>query len=74
MQLQLERRWTEKLAQLPESGMGYQRVRVRLKAGRAIENALVFNASVLEVPDSAAAFRPDEIVEIELTGPDRSGR
>jgi hypothetical protein len=45
MRLELDPRWTQKLAQLPESGMGYQGVRVRLKAGRTIEDALVFNAT-----------------------------
>jgi hypothetical protein len=33
---------------MPESGMGYQRVLVRLKAGRVIKNALVYNVRVLE--------------------------
>jgi hypothetical protein len=66
MRLQLERRWTEKLARLPEAGMGYQRVHVRLKAGRTVEHALVYNASILEVPDEIAPFAPEDIAEIEL--------
>lgn len=66
MQLQLDRRWTEKLARLPESGMGYQRVRVRLKAGRTIDDALVYNASLLEVPEGVAPFSPQDIDEIEM--------
>jgi hypothetical protein len=67
MQLQLDPRWTQKLARLPESGMGYQRVRVLLKAGRTIEDALVFNASVLQVADDVAPFRSQDIDDIELT-------
>lgn len=66
MRVQLDRRWSEKLAQLPESGMGYQRVRVRLKAGRTVDDALVYNASVLEVPDDVAPFDPEDIAEIDL--------
>jgi hypothetical protein len=66
MQLQLDPRWTQKLARLPESGMGYQRVRVLLKAGRTIEEALVFNASVLQVADDVAPFRSQDIDDIEL--------
>ena len=49
MRLNLDSRWTQKLARLPESGMGYQRVRVRLKAGSTIESALVVNAAGLQV-------------------------
>jgi len=66
MRLELDPRWTQKLAQLPESGMGYQGVRVRLKAGRTIEDALVFNATVLQVADDVAPFRTQDIAEIEL--------
>ena len=67
MQLQLDRRWIDKLARLPESGMGYQRVRVRLRAGRIIENALVFNATFLQVADDAPVFEPQDIADIEVT-------
>lgn len=65
MRLELGRRWTEKLARLPESGMGYQRVRVRLEDGRTIDDALVYNARVLEVPDDAPSFGPQDIDDIE---------
>jgi hypothetical protein len=67
MQLTLDQHWTEKLARLPETGMGYQQVRVKLKIGRTIENALVFNASVLEVAETIPPFRSEDITEIELT-------
>ena len=66
MRVQLDRRWTEKLAQMPESGMGYQRVRVRLKAGRTVDEALVYNASVLEVPDGVEPFGAQDIAQIAL--------
>ena len=66
MKLDLERRWIDKLAQMPESGMGYQRVRVRLKVGRTIEDALVFNASVLHVSDDIPPFSLQDIADIEL--------
>lgn len=46
--------------------MGYQRVRVHLKAGRTIDNALVYNAKILEVPDEVAPFRPQDIDDIEV--------
>ena len=67
MQVRLDHHWSEKLARFPESGMGFQRVRVRLKAGRTIENALVFNGCVLEVPKDESTFKAADIAEIELT-------
>jgi len=46
--------------------MGYQRVQVRLRTGRTINDALVYNASVLEIPDSVAPFRAQDIDDIEM--------
>lgn len=66
MRLELAQRWCDKLARMPETGMGYQRVRVRLKAGRTIDGALVYNAKVLEVPDEAPPFRSQDIDDIEV--------
>jgi hypothetical protein len=51
MRIKLDRRWTERLLELPESGMGYQRVDVRLADGRELKDVVVFNAVELEVPD-----------------------
>ncbi len=69
MRLALERQWTERLLDLPESGMGYQRVRVRLRDGRTVEKAIVFNGTVLEVPDGAPTFDGPEIAAIDLLTP-----
>lgn len=66
MQLKLEHRWTERLATLPESGMGYQRVRVRLKDGRVLHNATVLNAQILQVPEGVRPFASGDIDAIEL--------
>jgi hypothetical protein len=66
VRLNLECGWTEKLSRMPESGMGYQRVRVRLKMGLTIEDALVFNGSVLQVSDDLPAFNLEDIADIEL--------
>ena len=65
MQLALEKKWTERLVELPESGMGYQRVRVRLKDGRTLEDVVVFNAETLSLPDTVKQFTPGDIVAIE---------
>lgn len=61
MRLKLERRWTERLLGLPESGMGYQRVDVRLTDGRELKNVVVFNAEEMEVPDEFAQAKIKDI-------------
>lgn len=43
--------WIDRLARLPESGMGWQRVDVELSGGRRLENCLVRNAEILESPE-----------------------
>ena len=54
MRLRLEQRWTERLLELPESGMGYQRVDIRFANGRTLKDVAVFNAEEFEVPDELA--------------------
>ena len=54
MRIKLEQRWTTRLLELPESGMGYQRVDVRLADGRELWDLLVFNAEEIEVPGELA--------------------
>ena len=50
MRIKLDQHWTKRLLQLPESGMGYQRVDVRLADGRELRDVLVFNCEEMEVP------------------------
>ena len=54
MRIRLEPRWTKRLLELPESGMGYQRVDIRLVDGRELKDVVVFNAEEIEVPDEYA--------------------
>ena len=54
MRIKLEPRWTKRLLELPESGMGYQRVDIRLVDGRELKDVVVFNAEEIEVPDEFA--------------------
>ena len=63
MRIKLERRWVERLLELPESGMGYQRVDVRLSDGHELRDLFVFNAEELDVPDE---FSELEIADIRL--------
>ncbi len=71
MRLTLDKKWTDRLVQLPESGMGYQRVRVRLKDGRTIENAVALNGQILQISDEVKGFDPADITHIELAIPSR---
>jgi hypothetical protein len=63
MRIKLAKRWIDLLLKEPESGMGYQRVDVRFADGRHVENAMVFNAEDLDVPDS---FAGAEVQELKL--------
>ncbi len=66
MRLTLDDHWIDWLARLPESGMGYQRVCVRLRNGTLIRRAIVLNAEVLQVDDSTPLFHAADIAQIEL--------
>jgi hypothetical protein len=63
MRVKLEQRWTKRLLELPESGMGYQRVDIRLANGDELSDVVVFNAEELEVPDELAQA---EIKDVRL--------
>lgn len=69
MLLKLDPKWTEELRRLPESGMGYQRVRLRLKDGRLIPDAVVLNADVLDIPAPATSFCAEDIQELIFDSP-----
>jgi hypothetical protein len=61
MRIKLAQRWIDLLLKEPESGMGYQRVDVRFADGRHVENAMVFNAEDLDVPDRFAGAEVQEL-------------
>jgi len=63
MRVKLQQRWVKRLLQLPESGMGYQRVDLRLEDGRELRDVLVFNAEEAEVP---AEFANARIQDLQL--------
>lgn len=68
MSITLPAKWIDRLARLPESGMGWQRVDVELSGGRRLENCVVRNAEILESPEPVD---PQEICDIALhTGND----
>lgn len=61
--VQLPQRWIEQLTHLPESGMGYQRVDIRLKEGKILKGMIVLNAEEVQAPEP---FEPSEIVDVQL--------
>ena len=60
--LGLSNKWIDRMKSLPESGMGYQNVRVKLKNG-VILKGIVTNSDVLKV-DTYVIFTNYDIDEI----------
>jgi hypothetical protein len=54
MRIRLDSRWSDLLLRLPESGMGYQRVDIRFRDGRRLEDVPVFNAEEVDLPEELA--------------------
>ena len=66
MRVRLNEKLTAKLCELPESGMGYQRVDVRLSNGQHVRRVLVVNPEFMEWPDDRAPIRPDDLEAISV--------
>jgi hypothetical protein len=54
MRVKLDDRFVRMLLAWPESGMGYQRVDLRLADGRELRDVCVFNAEEAELPEAVA--------------------
>lgn len=63
MKISIGKLWQDRLARLPESGMGSQHVDIVLKRGRVLRDVTVFNGEHCEVDHP---FDVKEIVEILL--------
>ena len=55
MKVTLPQKWIDHLTQLPESGMGYQRVDVYFEDGHTQYDRLVLNAETIDLPDACMA-------------------
>lgn len=66
MQIILDRQLSDRLARLPESGMGYQIVDLMLRNGSMISDVLVLNAQIAKVPDDGRVANSAEIVDFRL--------
>lgn len=60
----LDRHWIQSLAELPESGMGYQTVNIRLRSGLQVEGLHVYNSAHLDWPDDRPKINSTDIAEI----------
>ncbi|CAN5441071.1 hypothetical protein BH10BAC1_BH10BAC1_03130 [soil metagenome] len=63
--IELPKKLSDYLINLPENGMGYQIVKVILKSGKVLRKLKVLNSSVL-VLDKATAINSNDIEKIEL--------
>ena len=61
MTIRLPEKWARFLVGQPESGMGYQRIDVRLADNGKIEDVVVFNAEEIELPDDCAQCEIEDI-------------
>ena len=70
MTVHLPEHWIQRLCELPESGIGYQNVVVRLRDGSAWR-AIVYDAERFEWPADRPPISPSDIVEIDLASQER---
>lgn len=67
MQIQLSEKFTAQLLTLPETGMGYQLVKVILKSGKILRSHRVLNGSFLILKEGEKLSEKD-ISRIEPEG------
>ena len=70
MTVHLPEHWIQRLCELPESGMGYQNVVVRLRDGSAW-TAIVYSAEQFEWPADRPPIGPSDIAGIDLATRER---
>jgi hypothetical protein len=63
--LELSPRFVEYLLRLPESGMGYQTVKVTLKSGKVIHGQKVLNSTIL-LQNDKELYSEQDISKIEI--------
>lgn len=63
MTIQLNDYWSQRLVQMPETGMGYQKVDLIFKDGRTLKGLIVLNAEDCETEEE---FNVGEIVDIKI--------
>lgn len=66
MKFKLNKHWIKYLLDLPESGMGYQKVNITLNNGEVLRNVIVYNAEIFEYSHNNSLKNSSDIVNIEL--------
>jgi len=66
MGIKLTEKWVEYLCSMPESGMGYQIIDVKLKDGRVLKDISVLNAQELELPPEYKDLKIEDIEDVKL--------
>ena len=66
MRLKLSKKWIDYLLKMPETGMGYQIVNIKLKDGRLIENVFAFNSEEIDLPEKYDGIKEEDIEEIKI--------
>jgi hypothetical protein len=61
MTVKLDKKWVDYLVRQPESGMGFQKVDVRLKGNRVLNDVFVFNAEEIDLPADCAGTAIEEL-------------
>lgn len=67
MRLQLNDHLTNHLRKLPESGMGFQLVDIRLKNGKELHSISAFNCEEIELPSRYPSISSNDIEKIQLS-------
>jgi hypothetical protein len=70
-QIELDQRWVNHLKNLPETGMGSQRVDLILKSGKLVPNITVFNCQHIVLDNIQLSL--EEINDIRIHIGEQSG-
>ena len=66
MTIKLNDYWSQRLVQMPETGMGYQKVDLIFKDGRILSGLIVLNAEDCKTEE---AFNVADIADIKINRP-----
>lgn len=64
--IQLPQKFVDLLITLPENGMGYQIVDIKLQSGEVLRNRIILNSEFLKVLNNEY-IKPEDIITVELS-------
>lgn len=62
-----KKQWLDKLSSIPEKGMGYQVVDIKLKSGTILRRVKAYNGEILDLPPGYDLLSEDSIDDITLS-------